>query len=62
MCRCGTYVRIRAAIHDAAKSLAKNTAEQENTMHFDLKPPAPRHFSAKHTLKRLWIKRKALSI
>ena len=23
MCRCGTYVRIRAAIHDAAKQLAK---------------------------------------
>ena len=22
VCRCGTYVRIRAAIHDAAKSLA----------------------------------------
>ena len=22
VCRCGTYVRIRAAIHDAAKTLA----------------------------------------
>ncbi len=40
VCRCGTYVRIRAAIHDAAEVVGfffhppKNT-EQENTMHFD---------------------------
>ena len=46
VCRCGTYVRIRAAIHDAAKSFAdrfnsSGTPSRRTPCISTLKPPAP---------------------
>jgi isoquinoline 1-oxidoreductase alpha subunit len=40
LCRCGTYQRIRAAIHQAAKHLA--------TTHPTMKHPVPKHPVTKH--------------
>jgi isoquinoline 1-oxidoreductase subunit alpha len=40
LCRCGTYQRIRAAIHQAAKHQA--------TTHPTMKHPAPKHPATKH--------------
>lgn len=33
VCRCGTYVRIRAAIHEAARSLARGEAHGHHKPH-----------------------------